>query len=237
MSKSVTATRRESLAVTLLLLLGACAAAEGPAVTREDYASFRTALRGDPALRREQTAACVREGTAKPEAHRQWLAELLRTSVDNAVRTYCDGLTQALAFEEISYEDYVALATGRADWAAASRVAEAVRLFSGPRLAADEFAALRERLAGDAIFRNERTQECMRELGALWTQAERAGFAAALNVDPEDVVHSYCMRLNGAIASGRLSYEEWQGLMNMDRDPDARERALQVLREEPEAVT
>jgi hypothetical protein len=66
----------------------------------------------------------------------------------------------------------------------------------------------------------------------MWTPAERADFAADLRVDPQNVVRTYCMRLNSAIASGRLWYQEWQGLIDMDRYPEARERAMQVLRDE-----
>ena len=171
-SRSTATWHRHSGALSLLLLLGACAAAEGPAMTPEDYASFRTALRGDPALRRGQTAACIREGAAKPQAHREWLAEVLSTSADDALRTYCEGLTHAFALEEISYEDYIALETGRAGPAAAFRALEAVREFSGPRLTTDEFAMLRERLAGDAAFRDEQTRECVRELGALESSSQ-----------------------------------------------------------------
>lgn len=220
----------------LLLLLGACTATEHPPMTAESYASFRTALRGDAALRRDQTAACIAEGSAMPQAHREGLAQVLNAPIGDAVRVYCESLTNAIALEMVSYEDFVAIKTGGAEPAAALRILEAVRRVPATRLTAEEFIALRAALAGDDAFRDAQTQACMGELERLWTPAERAGFAGDLRVDPQRVVHTYCARLQSAIASGRLAYDDWLGLIDMDRHPIARERAMQVLRDEADGL-
>jgi hypothetical protein len=227
---------RRRVVLGLLLLLGACAAAEQPDMTREDYAALRTAMRGDAELRRGQTLTCIQEGSAASQAEREWLAEMLDSQSGDAIRIYCERLTSAFALEMVSYEDYIALKSGGASSAAALRILEAVRQVPDPRLTAAEFAALRELLAGDDAFRTERTQACLRELEDLWTPAERGAFATDLGVDPQNVVRAYCTRLNSAIASARLGYQEWQGLMDMDRYPEARERAMHVLRAEAEGA-
>jgi hypothetical protein len=182
-------------------------------------------------LRREQTADCIREGSAVPQAHRELMAETLGVPIDDALGMYCESLTNALALEWVSYDDFVALKSGRADRATALRALEAVRRAAEPRLAADEFAALRERLAGDDAFRDHQTRICVRELGAMWPSDERASFATNLGVDPKTVVDSYCERLHSAIASGRLGYNEWQALINGNPENE-RARALRVLRDE-----
>jgi hypothetical protein len=225
------------LMLGLLLLFGACAAAEQPVMTSENYNSFQRALRGDAGLRRDQTVACIREGSAIPQADREWLAEMLGSQSSDSVRVYCERLMNALALEMVSYEDFMALKTGGADAATALRVLEAVRRVPEPRLTADEFAVLRRQLSGNDAFRDEQTRTCVRELDALWTPAERDGFAADLRVDPQIVVRFYCVRLHNAIAAGRLSYTEWQGLIDMDRYPEAGQRALQVLREEADGLS
>ena len=118
------------LALSLLLLSGACSAAGQASMTPATYASFQTALRTNPNVRGAQTAQCIREGTAKPQAHREALAAQLGTNLEDAVPTYCESLTRALATGDISYEDASALMTGRADPATAARVLEAVRKHS-----------------------------------------------------------------------------------------------------------
>lgn len=172
-----------------------------------------------------------------PQAQREWLAQALGSQIGGSVRVYCERLTNALALEMVSYEDFIAVKTDSADPASALRVLEAVRWVSEPRLTAEEFAALREQLAGLDAFRDEQTRVCVQELETLWTPAERAAFATDLRLNPQNAVQAYCTRLHSAIASGRLQYPEWQGLMDMDRYPEARERAMQVLRDEGDGLT
>jgi hypothetical protein len=221
----------------LLLLLGACTTAAGPGaagpeVSLEAYASLRHAIRTDPAVRTAFTEDCMRKRAAEPEAARRATAELLGVGADRVDRVFCERETVAIGRGYISHADFAALTARRGDAAAALRVIEALRLAAGPRMTPEQFARQRDELRSPA-FRNSSEEACEAELGWLWPPGERERWAADLGVGPDEAVGVYCRRLDEAIASGRLGYEEWAALTAPGGDPDARRRAVRVLREEP----
>ena len=129
----------------LLLLLGACAGAGtgSPTITREAFASVQQSVRTDPGFRATEIEKCIGRRAAEPQAAREMMARML--AVDAAVvdRVYCERQVDAVASGRISYEDYVAIATHRADAATSARFMEAISGSSpSPRVeAADQLDA------------------------------------------------------------------------------------------------
>lgn len=222
--------RRHAAALGLLLGLGACTAGASGGMSPEAYAALQHAIRTDPAARAAFTEQCTQGRAAEPQAAREKTAELLGVTPDRADRVFCERETVAIGMGYIRHADFVALSTGRGDAAAARRVIAALDLATKPRMTPEEFADTRDRLR-DPAYRNGRDDVCRKELGQLWSAEERARWAADLGVEADRAVSVYCERLSEAIAAGRIAYEEWAALTSPGGNPDARARAIRVLRE------
>jgi hypothetical protein len=127
-SLSLSAYRPRLVAPSLLLLLGACAGAgaSNPSITPETYASVQQATRTDPSFRAARIDKCVKDRATEPQAARETMARLLAVDPGKVDQIYCERLVAAVAAGRISYEDYAAIATHRADAATSRRFLEAL---------------------------------------------------------------------------------------------------------------
>lgn len=94
---------RKNFAIALVVL-GVLA---GCATSKEGYEAVQVALDGSPKLRANFIADCTKRSRGWPAAHRQTIAALMNVSENSAESVFCKRMTNAVARNRLTYDDYL----------------------------------------------------------------------------------------------------------------------------------